>query len=100
MLLGPAFNHRNMYLHHDIDKTIGVYADNRLTIQQNQVILDKMSGVKLETTPVDPRFPNTNQAQHCWTRYNEWVLCQKKHKDDESACVKARHYAQGICPNE
>ena len=59
-----------------------------------------MSGVKLETTPVDPRFPNTNQAQHCWTRYNEWVLCQKKHKDDEDACKKARQFATGICPNE
>ena len=60
----------------------------------------KMSTIKLETTPVDPRFPNTNQAQHCWTRYNEWVVCTKKHKDDEDACKKARQYAASLCPNE
>ena len=28
--------------------------------------------VKLETAPHDPRFPTTNQARHCYTRYNEF----------------------------
>lgn len=51
------------------------------------------------TTPVDPRFPNTNQAQHCWTLYNEWVVCAKKNADDLDACKPARKNAQGICPN-
>ena len=32
-----------------------------------------MSEIKLKTTPYDARFPNTNQSQHCWTRYNEHV---------------------------
>lgn len=26
----------------------------------------KMPAGQLKTTPLDPRFPNTNQAQHCW----------------------------------
>ncbi|KAH9258159.1 hypothetical protein BASA81_003737 [Batrachochytrium salamandrivorans] len=51
------------------------------------------------TTPVDPRFPNTNQAHHCWTLYNEWVVCAKKNADDLDACKPARKNAQGICPN-
>jgi hypothetical protein len=24
------------------------------------------------TAPYDPRFPNTNQARHCFIRYNEY----------------------------
>ncbi len=77
---------------------------------------------KLKTTPLDPRFPNTNQTQHCWyvhlsfpmaclvhqiriviiffirTKYNEWVLCLKKTDGDEDACAKARSWASSICP--
>ena len=52
----------------------------------------------LRTTPRDPRFPNTNQAQHCWTRYNEWVLCLKKTGGDDDACLKQRRYALSLCP--
>ncbi|CAK9023049.1 Cytochrome c oxidase subunit 6b-3 (AtCOX6b-3), partial [Durusdinium trenchii] len=60
----------------------------------------KMSDIELKTTPRDPRFPNTNQAQHCWTRYNEWVLCLKKTGSDESACLMQRKFAQQLCPLE
>ena len=28
--------------------------------------------IKLETAPHDARFPTTNQARHCYTRYNEF----------------------------
>jgi hypothetical protein len=27
---------------------------------------------QLVTAPYDPRFPNTNQARHCFIRYNEY----------------------------
>mmetsp|Transcript_1555 Transcript_1555/g.1870 ORF Transcript_1555/g.1870 Transcript_1555/m.1870 type:complete len:80 (-) Transcript_1555:153-392(-) len=56
--------------------------------------------LKLGTTPRDPRFPNTNQAQHCWTRYNEWVLCLKRGDEDTSKCFPARKLALSICPME
>jgi hypothetical protein len=29
-------------------------------------------GVQIETAPFDPRFVTTNQAKHCYTRYNEF----------------------------
>ena len=28
--------------------------------------------VVVATAPHDPRFPSTNQARHCYTRYNEF----------------------------
>ena len=96
-----------------------------------------MAGVLIDAIPppknvcrYDPRFPNTNQSQHCWTRYNEWILCQKKAPDSEICkpvvhivilprapaylpCVgcslpfrtffatrEARRFMNGICPNE
>ena len=59
-----------------------------------------MSEIKLETTPHDVRFPNTNQAQHCWTRYNEYVLCLLKNDGDEDECKKMRRLASSICPND
>ena len=33
--------------------------------------------LQVKTVPYDPRFPATNQARNCYTRYNEyykWVL--------------------------
>ena len=30
---------------------------------------------QIETAPFDPRFPQTNQAKHCYTRYNEFHKC-------------------------
>ncbi|TDH66150.1 hypothetical protein CCR75_001724 [Bremia lactucae] len=54
---------------------------------------------KLKTTPLDPRFPNTNQAQHCWTRYNEFVLCLKTKVGDEEACKRYYQNAASVCPS-
>lgn len=56
--------------------------------------------IVVQTTPRDARFPNTNQAQHCWTRYNEWILCLKRTGSDEDACFQARKYALSLCPSE
>jgi hypothetical protein len=30
------------------------------------------SSVQVVTAPYDPRFPNRNQARHCFVRYNEY----------------------------
>lgn len=49
------------------------------------------------TTPRDERFTSTNQALHCWNRYNEWVLCTKQ-TDDEDTCKPLRYSADSVCP--
>lgn len=54
----------------------------------------------IKTTPPDKRFPTQNQANHCWNRYNEWVLCLKKTDGDEDACKPMRQFALSICPDD
>lgn len=49
------------------------------------------------TTPRDHRFTSTNQALHCWNRYNEWLVCTKQASDEE-ACAPLRQYADSVCP--
>jgi cytochrome c oxidase subunit 6b len=49
------------------------------------------------TTPRDERFPSTNQAMHCWNRYNEWLLCTQQ-AGNEDDCKPLRQYADSICP--
>ncbi|GAX10865.1 cytochrome c oxidase subunit 6b [Fistulifera solaris] len=48
------------------------------------------------TTPRDDRFPHTNQALHCWNRYNEWIVCAQQGSEDD--CKPLRQYADSICP--
>jgi cytochrome c oxidase subunit 6b len=31
--------------------------------------------LQVKTSPFDPRFPTTNQAKNCYTRYNEFHKC-------------------------
>lgn len=31
--------------------------------------------LQVKTVPYDPRFPATNQARNCYTRYNEFYKC-------------------------
>lgn len=50
------------------------------------------------TTARDERFNSTNQAMHCWNRYNEWLVCIKQTDDDES-CAPLRQSADSICPS-
>ena len=51
----------------------------------------------VRTTPHDDRFPSTNQAMHCWNRYNEWLVCTQQ--SDEDNCKPLRQYAASICPS-
>ena len=57
--------------------------------------LDLIKNVR--TTPRDERFPSSNQAMHCWNRYNEWILCTQQ-AADEDKCKPMRQLALSICP--
>ena len=39
--------------------------------------------VVVATAPHDPRFPSTNQARHCYTRYNEFY---RRHPAPAAPC--------------
>jgi len=53
----------------------------------------------VRTTPRDARFPSQNQSNHCWNRYNEWLLCLKSTKGDEEGCKNMKQMAFSICPS-
>uniref|UniRef100_A0A7S4JKT8 Cytochrome c oxidase subunit n=1 Tax=Odontella aurita TaxID=265563 RepID=A0A7S4JKT8_9STRA len=59
--------------------------------------LDVVKSVR--TTPRDARFPSQNQSNHCWNRYNEWLLCLKSTGGDEAGCKHMRQMAVSICPS-
>jgi cytochrome c oxidase subunit 6b len=65
-----------------------------LTAEQ-QELLNEVKATR--TTPRDPRFPTQNQANHCWNRYNEWLVCLKQ-TGDEAGCKPLRYAATKICP--
>ncbi len=52
----------------------------------------------VRTTPRDARFTSQNQANHCWNRYNEWLLCLKN-TGDEEGCKNMKQMAFSICPS-
>ena len=58
------------------------------------------SDIEMKTTPPDHRFPGVSQSQHCWYRFNEWVLCMNKNDGDAGACSEARKLYKSICPEE
>mmetsp|Transcript_40769 Transcript_40769/g.127579 ORF Transcript_40769/g.127579 Transcript_40769/m.127579 type:complete len:96 (+) Transcript_40769:261-548(+) len=43
--------------------------------------------------------PKQNQMNHCWAKYNEWVLCLKETEGDAEQCFDRRRAALAICPN-
>ena len=63
--------------------------------KEQQALMKQVKHVR--TTPRDLRFPSTNQAGHCWNRYNEWALCVKNVGADE--CSQLRQYATSLCPS-
>ena len=66
-----------------------------LTAEQQELYNEVASN---KTTPRDPRFPTQNQANHCWNRYNEWLVCLKGSSNDEDGCKSMRNLALKICP--
>merc|ERR1711924_411130 len=56
--------------------------------------------IQLSTTPSDVRFPNVNQARHCYMRYNEFWRCQAKFGEGAEKCAKMQKFYMSICPAE
>ncbi|QDZ17697.1 subunit H of cytochrome c oxidase [Chloropicon primus] len=55
--------------------------------------------VKLGTTPYDPRFTTTNQARHCYTRYNEFHKCAAEKGEDAEDCKFFQKAYRSMCPS-
>ena len=66
--------------------------------EKDEDLLHQVKNIR--TTPRDNRFPSTNQALHCWNRYNEWLLCLKETGKNEEKCQVYRQYALSICPGD
>ncbi|XP_024364646.1 cytochrome c oxidase subunit 6b-1 [Physcomitrium patens] len=54
----------------------------------------------IKTAPMDFRFPTTNQAKHCFTRYNEFHKCAAEKGEDAKECQKYARYYRSLCPGE
>eukprot|EP00243_Klebsormidium_subtile_P012428 TRINITY_DN757_c0_g1_i2.p2 TRINITY_DN757_c0_g1~~TRINITY_DN757_c0_g1_i2.p2 ORF type:complete len:127 (+),score=20.99 TRINITY_DN757_c0_g1_i2:320-700(+) len=54
----------------------------------------------IKTAPMDYRFPTTNQAKHCFTRYNEYHKCIGEKGEDSSDCTIYAKYYRSLCPGE
>jgi len=54
--------------------------------------------IVIKTTPFDPRFPQQNQAKHCYTRYNEYHKCAAEKGEEE--CASMAKLYRSICPGE
>lgn len=54
------------------------------------------------TTPTRPdrRFPNTNQANNCWTAFNEYQLCVDKRGDKDALCLQRGRDYSTLCPEK
>lgn len=74
-----------------------IFTEEPPEINKEQAALLKLVE-NTRTTPRDPRFPSQNQSNHCWNRYNEWLLCVKSTKDEEG-CKAMRQMAVSICPS-
>merc|ERR1712118_326172 len=49
-------------------------------------------------TPADTRFPNPNQARHCYMRYNEFFRCQAKHGEGADQCSQMKKFYARSAP--
>lgn len=61
---------------------------------------EKAPEIKVETTPNDRRFVTTNQARHCYTRYQEYHRCAAEKGEDSPDCSFFQRAYRSICPSE
>merc|ERR1712127_934405 len=80
----------------NLNKTIFKEDPTDLSNEQKAAI-DVVKNVR--TTPRDNRFTSQNQANNCWNKYNEWLLCVKNTGGDEEGCKNMRQKAVSICPS-
>uniref|UniRef100_A0A7S0VEQ9 Uncharacterized protein n=1 Tax=Polytomella parva TaxID=51329 RepID=A0A7S0VEQ9_9CHLO len=52
------------------------------------------------TAPYDPRFPNRNQARHCFVRFNEFFKCAHERGEEHARCQFYKKAYLGLCPSE
>uniref|UniRef100_A0A7S0WH22 Uncharacterized protein n=1 Tax=Chlamydomonas leiostraca TaxID=1034604 RepID=A0A7S0WH22_9CHLO len=62
--------------------------------------LEEFLEPELVTAPFDPRFPNRNQARHCFVRFNEFHKCAHERGEDHPRCVFYQRAYQSLCPSE
>lgn len=55
---------------------------------------------KLTPTRMDRRFPNVNQANACWTAFNEYQLCVEKRGRHDALCLQRGRDYSTICPSK
>ncbi|KAG2428942.1 hypothetical protein HXX76_011186 [Chlamydomonas incerta] len=55
---------------------------------------------ELVTAPYDPRFPNRNQARHCFVRFNEYYKCLYERGEEHPRCQFYQKAYQAMCPTE
>mmetsp|Transcript_37278 Transcript_37278/g.82942 ORF Transcript_37278/g.82942 Transcript_37278/m.82942 type:complete len:148 (-) Transcript_37278:504-947(-) len=53
---------------------------------------------ELITAPYDPRFPNRNQARHCFVRFNEYHKCVYERGEEDKRCQFYQRSYQAMCP--
>jgi len=56
--------------------------------------------VTVRTSPVDRRFPTTNQTKHCWARYLEFHACAAAKDASDPECAKFKRWYRSLCPDE
>ncbi|CAL5228218.1 g11307 [Coccomyxa viridis] len=56
--------------------------------------------INIRTSPYDPRFPGTNQARNCYTRYNEYYRCVAESGEEDDKCKFYQRSYRSICPGE
>eukprot|EP00291_Cryptomonas_curvata_P007083 CAMPEP_0172183642 /NCGR_PEP_ID=MMETSP1050-20130122/19107_1 /TAXON_ID=233186 /ORGANISM="Cryptomonas curvata, Strain CCAP979/52" /LENGTH=128 /DNA_ID=CAMNT_0012857299 /DNA_START=5 /DNA_END=389 /DNA_ORIENTATION=+ len=54
----------------------------------------------LTTPPQDPKNPNTNQAKHCYYKYNEFFRCEKFRGAGAEQCQEIKAAFISLCPND
>lgn len=54
----------------------------------------------VSNAPPDARFPNMNQTQHCWTKFNTFIMCMNHFEGaDQKRCMVHRRHFKEMCPD-
>ncbi|KAI8466850.1 MAG: cytochrome c oxidase, subunit VIb [Monoraphidium minutum] len=61
---------------------------------------DELLVNEVVTAPYDPRFPATNQARHCFVRYNEYYKCVFERGAEAQRCGFYKRAYESMCPEE
>ncbi|KAG0554791.1 hypothetical protein M758_12G122200 [Ceratodon purpureus] len=83
----------------DDDKALAVREETEDAPEEEEE-KPKITVDDIKTAPMDFRFPTTNQAKHCYTRYNEFHKCAAEKGEDAKECQKYARYYRSLCPGE